>query len=60
MKPKLGGRFEVAVSLVRDFKIQSDLMSCEVNEEEEAAGQSHASWCPVIHIHIPIGLKAIS
>lgn len=60
MQPKLGGRFEVAVSLVRGFKIQSDLMSCEVNEQEEAAGQSHTSWCPVIHIQIPTVLKAVS
>lgn len=62
MKPKLGGIFEVAVSLVRGFKMQSDLMSCEVNEKEEGAGQSHASWCPVPHIHIqiPVVLKAVS
>lgn len=42
--------------------MQSNLMSCEVNEKEEGAGQSHASWCPVPHVHIqiPIVLKAIS
>ena len=62
MKPKLGGRFEVAVSLVRGFKMQSSLMSCAVSEKEEGAGQSHASWCPVPHVHIqiPIVLKAVS